>query len=79
MTHAPTFKKFTPRYKMALFVKWTIFCYKIVIYSDSVSYVFLVDPSGIFSIGKYMLEVWLNISIRTRQLRLLNTDPNGQV
>jgi len=49
MTHALTLKKFMSRYGMALFVKWTIFCYKTVIYLDSVSYVFHVCPSEILS------------------------------
>jgi len=42
------------------------------------SYVFLVRLSGIFSLGKYMLEVWLDILVRTRQLRMLNTDSTGR-
>ena len=47
-------------------------------HSASVSYLFPVRPSRIFSLGKYMLEVWLDISVRTRQLRLLNTDSTSR-
>jgi len=79
MTHVPTLEKFMSRYETALFMKWTVFFYKTVIYSDFVSYVFHARPSGIFSFGKYMLEVWLDILVRTRQLRSLNTDSTGWV
>ena len=41
--------KFTSRYGTASFVKLTVFCYKTVIYSDFISYVFPVRPSGILS------------------------------
>ena len=34
---------------MTPFVKWMAFCYKTVICSDSVSYVFLICPLGILS------------------------------
>ena len=47
MIHAPTLGKSTSRYGTALLVKWTIFFYKTVIYSDSVCYVFPVRPSEI--------------------------------
>jgi len=79
MTHASTLKKIMSRYEMALFVRCMVFSYKTVIYSDSVSYVFPVRPSGIFSLKKYMREVWWDISVRTRQLRSLNTDSTGRV
>jgi len=49
MTRVPTLEKFMSRYGTALFVKWTIFYYKTVIYSDSVSYVFPARPSEILS------------------------------
>ena len=62
--------KILSRYETALFVRCTVFSFKTVIYSDSVSYVFPVCPSGIFSLGKYILEVWRDILVRTRQLRL---------
>jgi len=45
--------------------------------SGSINYVFPVRPLGIFSLGKYMLKVWLDISARRRRLRLLNTDSSG--
>jgi len=67
----PDFEKNMSRYETALFVKCTIFFYKTVIYSDSVSYVFSVRLSGIFSLEKYMLEVWLDISVRLRQTLIL--------
>jgi len=78
MTHVLTLKKFISRYETAMFVKCTIFFYKMVIYSDSVSYIFPTRP-WIFSFRKYMLEVWRDISVRTRQLRSLNTDSTGRV
>ena len=49
MTHVPTLGKFMSHYETALFVKWTIFFYKTVIYSDFVSYVFPARSSGILS------------------------------
>ena len=55
------------RYETALLVKCIVFFYKMVIYSDSVSYVFSARPSEILSLGKYTLEVWLDISVRTKQ------------
>ena len=79
MTHASTLKKIMSRYEMALFVRCMVFSYKTVIYSDSVSYVFPARLSGIFSLGKYMLEVWLDISVKTRQLRLLHTNSTDRV
>jgi len=75
----PDFGKYMSRYGTALFERWTVFCYKKAIYSGFVNYIFLVRFSEIFSLRKYMLEVWLDISVRTRQLRLLNTDSTGRV
>jgi len=43
-----------------------------------VSYIFSVHPSGICSLGECMMEVWLDTSARTRQLRLLNTNSTGR-
>ena len=45
----PDFEKNLSRYETAMFVRCTVFSYKTVIYSDSVSYVFPTHPSGIFS------------------------------
>jgi len=44
-----------------------------VIYLRFISYVFPVHPSGISS-----LEVWLDISARTRQFKLLSTDSTDE-
>jgi len=62
----PDFEKIYVTLRDGLFERWTIFCYKTAISSSSVSYVFSVRPSEIFSLGKYMLEVWLDISARIR-------------
>jgi len=48
------------------------------IYLDSVRYVFLVRPLGIFSLGNRMLEVYLDTLTRTQQLRLLSINSTGQ-
>ena len=45
----PDFGKFMSRYRTTLFVKWTVFYYKTVSYSESVSYVFRARPSEILS------------------------------
>jgi len=52
--HVLTLGKFTSCYEKVLFERWTNSCYKTDIYSGSVSYVFLVRPSGTFSLGKCM-------------------------
>jgi len=49
MNHVPTLEKFMSRYGMALFEKWTSFCYKTAIYSDFIGYVLSVCPLGILS------------------------------
>jgi len=73
MTHVTTLGKFMSRYGTALLVKWMVFYYKTVIYSGFINYIFPHVPQR-FSLGKYMLEVWLDISVRTG-----DTDSTGQI
>jgi len=72
--HIPTLKKYMSCYKMDLLERWTNLCYMTDIYLDSVSYVSPYVPQRFFSPGNCMLEIWLDTSVKTRQLMLLSID-----